>query len=80
MATSFTKSVVTSIDSDGNDVSETFNYSATLDGSTATIHRVVDGESTLLRTQPWLCNSDGTRSAWADEAAVVAWFKSEPSQ
>lgn len=79
MATSFTKSVVTSIDSDGNDVSETFNYSATLDGSTATIHRVVDGESTLIRTQPWLCNSDGTRSAWADEAAVVAWFKSEPS-
>lgn len=80
MATSFTKSVVTSVDSDGNDVSETFNYSATLDGSTATIHRVVDGESTLIRTQPWLCNSDGTRSAWADEAAVVAWFKSEPSQ
>ena len=80
MATSFTKSVITSVDSDGNDVSETINYSATLDGGVASIHRVVDGESTLLRTQPWLCNSDGTRSAWADEAAVVAWFKSEPSQ
>ena len=80
MATSFTKSVITSVDSDGNDASETINYSATLNGGTALVHRVVDGESTLLRTQPWLCNSDGTRTAWADEAAVVAWFKSEPSQ
>ncbi len=52
MATSFTKSVFTNIDSDGNDVNETVNYSATLDGGTASVHRVVDGESTLIKTQP----------------------------
>ena len=39
---------------------------------------VIDGENeTLILSQPWKNENDGSRSAWKDLDEGVAWFKSD---
>lgn len=78
MATNFTKNYVFYQDSDGADVTETFNYSASLDDQNASISKEVDGEYVIIKVQPFKPMGDGSRATWDDEADVVAWFKNQP--
>jgi hypothetical protein len=45
---------------------------AILDAGTATITNNTTGK---VDVQPWKPLGDGTRTDWADEAEVIAWYK-----
>ena len=54
---------------------ETTSYRAALEDGSVKVWRIEGEEEIIVAAQPWKNESDGSRSAWADLAEGVAWFK-----
>jgi hypothetical protein len=62
-------------DENGDPITVTENYSASLEGGVATVNHIVDGEAQPAVTQPWNPLPDGSRADWNDVNEVVTWYK-----
>lgn len=54
---------------------KTTPHRAALEDGTIKVWQIVGEEEFYVVEQPWKNNSDGSRSAWADLAEGIAWFK-----